>query len=125
MDSLGIKTIKTFPASFVFDILISMKTPDRQGSKKEDKADLEVVSISFLKEKIRKLHEKPSAAIGLLLSGDRISCCDEGVVMQEGENVIGVATIAPEGEEQSGQPTIVALYVSKEYRGKGYGSQIL
>lgn len=45
--------------------------------------------------------------------------------MQDKENLIGVATIAPEGEEQSGQPTIVGLYVAPEYRSKGYGSQIL
>jgi len=86
---------------------------------------LEVVPRDILVEKIKKLHEKPNMAIGILLAGDRLSCCDEGVIMQERENLIGVATIAPKGEQMSGQPTIVALYVAPEYRSKGYGSRIL
>lgn len=92
---------------------------------KEATPTLEVVSRHVLVEKVGKLHERPNMAIGILLAGDRMSCCDEGVIMQEKENLIGVATIAPEEEEQSGQPTIVGLYVAPEYRSKGYGSQIL
>jgi GNAT superfamily N-acetyltransferase len=103
-----------------------MKTPDQQDFGHEEIVPtLEVVSRSVLVEKIGKLYEKPNMAISLLLSGDRISCCDEGVIMQEKERVIGVATIAPNGEEQSNQPTVVGLYVIPEYRSKNYGSQIL
>ncbi|PIR74613.1 MAG: hypothetical protein COU35_01540 [Candidatus Magasanikbacteria bacterium CG10_big_fil_rev_8_21_14_0_10_47_10] len=86
---------------------------------------LEVVPHNILVEKVGRLFEKPNMAIGILLAGDRMSCCDEGVIMQEGKNLIGIATIAPKGEEMSGQPTIVALYVAPEYRSKGYGNQIL
>ncbi len=103
-----------------------MKTPEQQDfSHEEIIPTLDVIPRNILIEEISKLREKPDFAIGILLSGDRMSCCDEGVIMQEKENLIGVATIAPNGEEQSGQPTIVGLYVSPEYRNKGYGSQIL
>jgi ribosomal protein S18 acetylase RimI-like enzyme len=103
-----------------------MKTPDQPNfDSKEKLPTLEVVSHDILVEKVRKLWENPNPAIGILLGGDRMSCCDEGILMQEGENVIGIATIASKGEEESGQPTIVGLYVAPEYRNKGYGGQIL
>ena len=86
---------------------------------------IEVVSRGILIEKIRQLHEKPNMAVALLLGGDRISCCDEGVIAEQESKLIGVATIAPEGEEMSGQPTVVGLYVVPEHRGKGIGAQIL
>lgn len=92
---------------------------------KEAAPNLEVVPRNVLIKKIGQLHEKPNFAVGLLLSGDRISCCDEGVIMEKEAKLVGVATIAPEGEEHSGQPTIVGLYVAPEYRGQGYGDQIL
>ncbi len=84
-----------------------------------------MVPRSILIEKIGRLHKKPNIAVGILLSGDRISCCDEGVIMEKEAKLVGVATIAPEGEQHSGQPTIVDLYVVPEHRGQGYGGQIL
>lgn len=84
-----------------------------------------------------------------LFGGDRISCCDEGLVLTQGENVIGLATIAPYGEgvsiteiklhermreygiepldqePQKGQPTIVGVYVTQPHRRKGYGKTLL
>lgn len=95
------------------------------AEEKETPPSLEVVPRNILIEKISQLHEKPNVAVALLLAGDRISCCDEGVIMEKEAKLVGVATIAPEGEEQSGQPTIVGLYVVPEHRGQGYGSQIL
>ncbi len=87
---------------------------------------IEIASIGILFEKIDKLREeKFDAAMAILLSGDRISCCDEGVIMSDKDKTIGLATIAPEGEERSGQPTIVGLYVAPKYRKKGYGAKIL
>ena len=103
-----------------------MKTPDQPNlNQGEATPTLEVVSSDVLAKKVKKLYEKPDMAIMLLLAGDRISCCDEGVIMEEKGNLIGVATIAPRGEGESGQPTIVGLYVAPKYRSKGYGSQIL
>ena len=65
-----------------------------------------------------------SPLIGLLLGGDRITCCDEAVALEVDGVIIGVVTIAPEGEEYTGRPTLVALYVVPAERKKGYG-QIL
>jgi len=86
---------------------------------------IEVVPRGVLIEKIRQLQEKPNIVVALLFGGNRISCCDEGVIAEQENKLVGVATIAPEGEEMSGQPTVVALYVIPEFRGKGYGRQIL
>ncbi len=64
-------------------------------------------------------------AIGCLFGGDRLSCIDEGIVFELGGDVIGLATIAPQGEMREGQPTIVALYVRHEYRRHGYGRRYM
>jgi GNAT superfamily N-acetyltransferase len=66
-----------------------------------------------------------SIVVGMLLGGDRLSYCDEVVGVIEGGNILGVATIAPKGEENSGQPTIVALYLLPEYRRQGHGMPLL
>lgn len=63
-------------------------------------------------------------AYGLLFAGDRISVCDEAVVGRIGEDVVGFATIAPRGEANSGQPTIVGLYVLPDHRRRRYGAGI-
>ena len=93
--------------------------------RKEAMPSIEVVPRDILIEKVSQFYEKPDIAVAVLLGGDRISCCDEGVIMEKESKLIGVATIAPEGEEHSGQPTIVGLYVAPEHRGQGYGGQIL
>lgn len=68
---------------------------------------------------------EPSPAMGILLIGDRLVCCDEAVVLKKGGEIAGLATIAPDGEQMSGQPTIVALYVLPAYRRQGYGRQLM
>lgn len=60
-------------------------------------------------------------AMGLLFGGDRLTCCDEAVALKDQGVILCLATIAPKGEELSGQPTIVALYTLPEYRRHGYG----
>lgn len=52
-----------------------------------------------------------------LFGGDRAHCCDEAVALTDpsGE-ILGLATIAPDGEEGSGVPTIVGLYTVKSAR---------
>lgn len=53
----------------------------------------------------------------LLLGGDRLSACDEAVAVKDDSGkILGVASIAPLGEERSGEPTIVGLYVILEAR---------
>lgn len=61
----------------------------------------------------------------ILFGGDRLSCVDEAVAIENNDTVVGIATIAPEGEQMSGEPTIVGLYVRPEHRGKGAGMALL
>ena len=64
---------------------------------------------------------KDGGTIGTLLSGDRISCCDEILAAVEDEKIVTVATIAPQGEMREGQPTIVAIYTHPDFRRQGFG----
>src|SRR5438552_3119807 len=56
-----------------------------------------------------------------LFGGDRLSCCDEAMGVEDDGRIVSLASIAPEGEQQSGKPTIVGLYTLAAYRKKGYG----
>ncbi len=68
----------------------------------------------------------PSPTIGMLLAGDRLSCCDEAAVWEEEDGkIIGAATIAPKGEQMSGEPTIVGIYVVPGRRREGIGRKLL
>ena len=58
---------------------------------------------------------------GMLFAGDRGSCCDEAVVVFEDNALVAIASIAPEGEAESGEPTIVGLYTLPRFRGQGFG----
>lgn len=105
--------------------MTNIDQPSKVEERENQKA-IEVVSISKIAERVRELHSaKAGFPIAILFGGDRLSCCDEGIVMNDNGKLIGLATIAPEGEENSGQPTIVGLYVLPEYRQKGFGAQIL
>lgn len=73
------------------------------------------------------LFKTPSAMkIGMLLGGDRLSCTDEAVAITDKQNnkIVGIATIAPDGEMNSGEPTIVGEFVLPEYRGQGIGKEL-
>lgn len=74
---------------------------------------------------VQWLHSRkvPHGAGIILLVGDRLSCCDEAVGAVVNNQVVAVVTIAPHGEEQSGEPTIVALYTLPELRHQGYGRE--
>jgi len=77
--------------------------------------------------KKNNLFKSPSAMkIAALLGGDRLSCTDEAVTIMDKEDkkIVGVATIAPEGEELSGHPTIVGEFILPEYRGQGLGKKL-
>jgi len=67
----------------------------------------------------------PHPVVGFLLSGDRVSCISEGLGIEKEGEIIGIATIAKEGELLSGDPTLVALYIKPEHRQKGYGKKLL
>ncbi len=67
----------------------------------------------------------PSFVVGMLLAGDRLSCCDEAAVWEEKGKIVGAATIAPEGEQMSGEPTIVGVYVLPKFRRRGIGRKLM
>lgn len=60
-----------------------------------------------------------------LFGGDRYSCVDEGVALVDQEVLIGLATIAPEGEQLTGIPTIVGLWIKPQYRMQGNGKLLM
>lgn len=62
---------------------------------------------------------------GLLFAGDRMWCCDEALGLEVDGEIVGVATIAPKGEDGCGQSEIVAVYVREEYRRRGYAIALL
>lgn len=62
---------------------------------------------------------------GMLFAGDRISCCTHAAVACDGSSLRGLATIAPDGEQFSGKPTIVGLYVFPQHRGRLIGKRLL
>ena len=85
----------------------------------------EVLPKADVTEWVYSLHSaKPSMALGILLAGARWDCVTESVVAKVNGKVVGIATIAPKGEQMSGEPTIVAIYVLHEYRGEGIGFRL-
>lgn len=85
-------------------------------------AQIQIAKISEVTPYLKQI--KSFLVLGMLFSGDRISCCDEAVVISEGDQLIAIATIAPYGEN-TGNPTIVGVYVTPEYRKQGYGTKVV
>jgi len=62
----------------------------------------------------------------ITIGGERAWVCDEAIVAYtEGGQPIGMATISPEGEDQSGQPEIVGVFVLPGHRRQGIGLELL
>lgn len=85
--------------------------------------EIRTVSKSTLVDALRPHYQR--FAIAILFGGDRLSCCDEVFVALEGEELLGAVTLAPKGEQMSGQPTIVALWVHPEWRRQGIARALL
>lgn len=62
---------------------------------------------------------------GILFGGDRYACIEWAAVVFDEEKLIGITTVAPQGEQNSGIPTIVGVYVLPEYQRRGYGKSML
>ena len=77
-------------------------------------------------EWVSSLHTaRPSVALGVLLAGDRWSCVDEVVLATTVfGDIVGIATMAFRGEWESGESTIVAVYVLPDRRGHGIGYKL-
>ena len=57
----------------------------------------------------------------MLFDFDRWGQCDEAIVAEEDGEILGVVTLASNGIENSGQPTLDTLYVPKRHCGMGLG----
>lgn len=64
---------------------------------------------------------KNPLAKAILFGGDRLSCCNAFVHIEDK----GIATIAMQGEQGSGVPTIVGVYVAPNHRKQGVGRKLL
>ena len=73
----------------------------------------------------KTIDQQPSIVVPLLLGGDRLACCDEAVAVTTWGRIRGVATISPSGEDYSGYPAIVGVYVLPTRRQRGYGQQLM
>jgi GNAT superfamily N-acetyltransferase len=88
--------------------------------------------LNFQKMELKKinindplLNQIPfNGVTGILFAGDRLRCCELAIVAIEGEDLLGLATIAPKGE-YTGIPTIVGIWVKPSCRGLGIGSSLL
>ena len=72
--------------------------------------------------------ESDIALFYLLFGGDRITCCDEVLVIFDSEAntlPIGACSIAPKGETWDGQTTLVGVYVLSGYRGQSIAGQLV
>ena len=87
---------------------------------------LVVKTLSISDERFRQWRGglTPSPSVGILIAGDRLACCDEAVVGLVDGEIVGCATISPQGEMMNDEPTIVALFVSPDHRRHGYGATI-
>ena len=76
---------------------------------------------------MHNLHRTRSGvAMVTLFGGDRWSCVTEVVTVEnEDGEIIGIATIAAKGEQMSGQPTLIGLYVLPPFRSSGAGFALL
>jgi len=84
--------------------------------------ETKIISMSEVAEFV---HSQLSPAVGILFAGDRFSCCDQGVGAFVDGQLVGIATIASEGETYDGTPTIVGLFVSPEHRCRGIGTALM
>ena len=89
--------------------------------------DIEIVGMQEVSEwMFLLLFTAASLKLITLFGGDRASCCDEAIVIKnDGGQIVALATIAPNGEQMSGKPTIVGLYVMPEFRRQGLGRKVL
>lgn len=88
-------------------------------------AETKIITPDELSRYLSQMPLKSAAARCTLFGGDRFICIDEGVVIEEDGKLIAVATIAPCGEQNSGEPTIVGFYVMPEFRRQGYAKQLM
>lgn len=71
------------------------------------------------------VNSPPTIGKATLFAGAKLWGCDEILALKdEGGRILGLVTIAADGEDESGVPTIVALYVVHEARRRAYGVSV-
>lgn len=61
----------------------------------------------------------------VLFGGDRMTCCDWAIVAHEGEQLVGLATLALKGESMDGDPEIVGVYIRHPWRRRGIATELV
>lgn len=85
-----------------------------------------VVPRAEANEFVNQLHaSRQGMAVALLLGGQRWACCTHAALATIGGNPVGIATISPRGESNTGEPTVVGMYVLREHRREGIGAKLL
>lgn len=92
-----------------------------ENASEQEAIRIDVISI---KEIAAFVDSHRSTTTMILFAGDRLSCCDEGVGISLDGRLVGIATIAPHGEQDSGTPTIVGVFVDKAARNKQLGQRL-
>jgi hypothetical protein len=60
----------------------------------------------------------------MLFDYDRWGQCEEAIVAQVGNDIVGVVTLAVKGLDGSGRPTLDTLYVTSGWRWQGVGYEL-
>lgn len=76
-----------------------------------------------LRKALRDWPITPMSAI--LFGGERFMWTTWGAMAKTGNLVIGLATVADEGEMGSGKPTLIGVMVLPDYRRRGIGTQLV
>lgn len=83
----------------------------------------------FVDENIRgaTVRTRNDMTTPIILTGDRISCCDEIVAAVNDANneLAGICALSAEGESRNGQAGIVATAVKPSYQKQGIGMELL
>jgi len=67
----------------------------------------------------------PSPLLAMLFGGDRWEAADEVIVARDDEGkILGLVSLSMRGEMDSGEPTIIGLYVLPAQRRQGIGTSL-
>ncbi|MBP9750384.1 MAG: GNAT family N-acetyltransferase [Candidatus Peribacteraceae bacterium] len=95
-------------------------------------ADLHQIAWDFIK-RLEEDGQPLDMPTLIALTGDRLTCCTEIIAAhaaseingQTRQRIAGLCSLAPDGEMQSGQPTIVGVAVRPDFQRSGIGRELL
>jgi hypothetical protein len=83
--------------------------------------NLNLVGWFFRRETEKMSHDPLILEQPELFNRERWGQCAEAIVAEDGDEVVGVVTLAPGGIDGSGKPTLDTLYVTEHRRREGIG----